>query len=73
VLDIAILCLPIPAIINLQMEIRRKIALIAIFWLGALYANDTTRYQLMRLIRVQLCSGRSRADLLLPQIPLRGH
>ncbi|KAF2439686.1 hypothetical protein P171DRAFT_524784 [Karstenula rhodostoma CBS 690.94] len=38
VLDIAILCLPIPAITTLQMEIRRKIALIAIFWLGAFCA-----------------------------------
>ncbi|KAJ4288912.1 hypothetical protein N0V90_011253 [Kalmusia sp. IMI 367209] len=35
VLDISILCFPIPAIITLHMEKGRKLALIAIFWMGA--------------------------------------
>src|SRR3712207_2649013 len=62
VLDIVILCLPIPIITTLHMETGRKIALIGIFWLGALYANDATNHLLLRLIRVQLLCRRSRAD-----------
>ena len=35
-LDLVILCLPLPVIRGLQMSFRRKIELLAIFWLGAL-------------------------------------
>jgi hypothetical protein len=34
--DVFILCLPVPMIAALQMEPRRKLQLIGIFWLGLL-------------------------------------
>lgn len=36
VLDLIILCLPLPVIRSLQMDFRRKMSLLGIFWLGAL-------------------------------------
>jgi hypothetical protein len=36
-LDIVILCFPLPVISSLHMKTGRKIALVGIFWLGALY------------------------------------
>ena len=36
ILDIMILCLPLPMITKLQMPFRRKVVLVAIFWLGFL-------------------------------------
>ncbi|MCJ1324970.1 hypothetical protein MMC10_001632 [Thelotrema lepadinum] len=35
ILDLCVLCLPIPVIKSLQMETRRKLAVIGFFWLGA--------------------------------------
>ena len=36
VLDVTILCMPIPAITKLQLTFRRKVMVMAIFWLGFL-------------------------------------
>lgn len=35
-LDIIVLCLPIPIILGLHMHAKRKVAVIGMFWLGAL-------------------------------------
>jgi hypothetical protein len=35
--DVFILCLPIPVIGNLHMEMKRKLQVIGIIWLGILY------------------------------------
>ena len=59
VFDVIVLSFPIPVIAHLQMPTKRKLGILAIFWLGALYVPyDSVTMSLLRVVltvrRIQL-------------------
>ena len=47
-LDIAIFCLPLPVIKNLQIYRKRKLSLIGMFALGLMYVHDLCNQEIPR-------------------------